>query len=96
MKERGGDYVALVINYDADYAAVVEKASKVLGLNPDAEKCLVHTSGSRIIEEQINENGRMRAWCIGRYLQFVYARSTSVRLGILVEDLQEEVYRNTE
>ena len=87
-----GDYVALVINYEADYGTVVEKASRLFGVN-SSRCCLVHTTGSRILDRQINESGRMRSWCIRRYLASSYARSTAVRLWLLVED--EEVWSNT-
>ena len=83
---KGGDYVALVINYEADYGTVIEKASKLLGISSSSCCCLVHTTGTRIVDGQMN--GGMR-WCIGRYLESFYARTTSVRLGLLVDDEDE-------
>ena len=90
VKVNGGDYVALVINYEDDYGTVVEKASKLLGIS-SSSCCLVHSSGCRILDKKINENGRTRSWCIGRYLESFYARITAVKLGLLLEDDDEEV-----
>ena len=83
--------MAVVINYDAEYHTVIKKAAKVLGIK--AKSCsLVHTNGSRIVDEYILVNERRRVWSIGKYLESVYARTSGVRLGLFPEDECAEVY----
>ena len=83
--KKSGDYMVVVINYEAEYNTVVEKAAKVLGLQ--AETCsLVHTNGSRIVNEVIVANGKRHTWCIGKYIESIYARTSAVRLGLFPED----------
>ena len=84
-----GDYVALVIDFEADYESFVNKAARMFPL--EANKCsLVHTNGTYIVEGIVLNNKR-QPWCIGRYLQFAYARTSGVKLGIFHEDESIEV-----
>lgn len=61
VRDRECDFMALVINPEADYDTVIEKAASILGLNP-AICSLVHLSGRKITQRNIIENGTSYRW----------------------------------
>ena len=92
--EKIGDYVGMMVDFDANYENVVKKAADVLKL--EAKQCsLVHANGTRIVDEEIINNNKRQPWSIGKYLQFVFTRATGVKLGIFHEDECIEVKIHT-
>ena len=82
--------MSLVIDPDANHETVIMRSAKLLNLNPQ-DCSLVHMNGSRVGNCAIVEGDHAYPWSIGRYIQSIYAKTSSFKLGVFCEEQDSEV-----
>ena len=89
--KKSSDYVEVLVNSADSYAVVLMKACDVLNL-PSESAVLVRISGHKIPNQPLVVGGSTYPWTIGRYAEHAFARSTSLKLGILCSEVNESVF----
>lgn len=81
-----GDYCDLLVDPNDGHATVISKAARLLALEP--ETCtLYRSSGVKVVDQDIVDDGQRYPWSIGHYIRKTYARSSAIKLGLFCEEV---------
>ena len=90
--KRHGDYVEVVLSSTDGHHCTVSKACSALGQPLDSLKtapALVRVSGCKIPDHPLThpDGESSHPWTIGRYLKQTFASRSTIKLGLLFEDV---------
>ena len=92
--KRNGDYVEVVLSSTDDHHSTVSKACSALGQPLDTLQTaptLVRVSGCKIPDHPLThpDGESSHPWTIGRYLNQTFASRSTIKLGLIFEEVSD-------
>lgn len=91
--KKNSDYVEVVLSSMDSHSSTVSKSCRELGqeFDPNKPPMLVRISGCKIPDHSlIDTDGESAPWTIGRYLKQTFSSRSSIKLGLVFEEVSCE------